>query len=113
MPSLTPRLRESLDPPIAEFNSLKVERRHLLSLSSLQSSDPLVADYIDYLLALPDTPQPVKSQLMGLSSDPAFKRAGGNDPRIACFLDRCREQGWLLKNSLFSKKAEIWVIENV
>jgi hypothetical protein len=38
---------------------------------------PLGADYIDYLLALPDTPQPVKSQLMGLSSDPAFKRAGG------------------------------------
>ena len=47
------------------------------SLSSLQRSDPLVADYIDYLLASPDTPQPIKAQLMGLSSNPAFKRAGG------------------------------------
>ena len=27
--------------------------------------------------------------------------------------DNCREQGWLLKNSHFLKKAEIWVIENV
>ena len=37
---------------------------------------------------------------MGLSSDPAFKRAGGNDPRIACFLDRCREQGLSLPISI-------------
>jgi hypothetical protein len=27
--------------------------------------------------------------------------------------DRCREQGWLLKKSVFLKKAEIRVIENV
>jgi hypothetical protein len=47
------------------------------SLSSFQRSDTLVADYIDYLLASPDTPQSVKSELTGLSSNPAFKRAGG------------------------------------
>jgi hypothetical protein len=47
------------------------------SLSSFQRSDPLVADYIDYLLASPDTPQTVKSELSALWSNPAFKRAGG------------------------------------
>jgi hypothetical protein len=41
-----------------------------------QKDDPLAADYIDYLLASPDTPQPVKSELAGLSANPAFKRAG-------------------------------------
>jgi hypothetical protein len=47
------------------------------SLWSFQRSDPLVADYIDYLLASPDTPEAVKSELVGLSTNPAFKRAGG------------------------------------
>ncbi len=47
------------------------------SLWSFQRNDPLVADYIDYLLASSDTPESVKSELMGLSTNPAFKRAGG------------------------------------
>jgi hypothetical protein len=47
------------------------------SLWSFQRNDPLVGDYIDYLLASPDTPQPVKSELNALWSNPAFKRAGG------------------------------------
>jgi hypothetical protein len=29
------------------------------------------------------------------------------------FSDRCREQGWLLKNSVFAKKVKSRVIENV
>lgn len=47
------------------------------SLWSFQRNDPLVADYIDYMLASPDTPQSVKLELTGLSSNPAFKRAEG------------------------------------
>jgi hypothetical protein len=47
------------------------------SLWSFQRNDPLVADYIEYLLASPDTPQSVKSELTGLASNPAFKKAGG------------------------------------
>jgi hypothetical protein len=47
------------------------------SLESFQMEDPLVADYIDYLRASPDTTQSVKSELGGLSSNPAFKRPGG------------------------------------
>jgi hypothetical protein len=47
------------------------------SLSSFQRNDPLVADYIEYMRASPDTPQSVKSELAGLDSNPAFKRAGG------------------------------------
>jgi hypothetical protein len=47
------------------------------SLSSFQRSDPLVADYIDYMRASPDTSQVVKSELEGLQSNPAFQRAGG------------------------------------
>lgn len=47
------------------------------SLWSFQRNDPLVADYIDYLLASSDTPASVKSELTGLSSNPAFKRPGG------------------------------------
>lgn len=46
------------------------------SLASFQRSDPLVADYIDYLLASPDTPQTEKSELTGLSTNPVFKRSG-------------------------------------
>jgi len=47
------------------------------SLWSFQRSDPLVADYIDYMLASPDIPESVKFELTGLSTNPAFKRAGG------------------------------------
>jgi hypothetical protein len=47
------------------------------SLSSFQRNDSLVADYIEYLLASSDIPQSVKSELTGLSTNPAFKRAGG------------------------------------
>jgi hypothetical protein len=47
------------------------------SLGSFQRTDPLVADYIDYMLASPDTPEAVKSELRGLSTNQAFKRAGG------------------------------------
>ena len=47
------------------------------SLWSFQRNDPLVADYIDYLLASSDTPESVKSELRGLPTNPAFKRAGG------------------------------------
>jgi hypothetical protein len=47
------------------------------SLWSFQRNGPLVADYIDYLLASSDTPESVKSELRGLPTNPAFKRAGG------------------------------------
>lgn len=47
------------------------------SLRSFQRNDPLAADYIDYLLASSDTPEPVKSELRGLWSNPAFQQAGG------------------------------------
>jgi hypothetical protein len=47
------------------------------SLWSFQRNDTLVADYIDYLLASPDTPQTVKTELMGLGTNPAFKQPGG------------------------------------
>ncbi len=47
------------------------------SLRSFQENDPLVADYIDYMLASSDTPEAVKSELTGLASNPAFKQAGG------------------------------------
>jgi hypothetical protein len=47
------------------------------SLSTFQRDDPLVADYVDYLRASPDTPPAVKSELATLQSNPAFKRAGG------------------------------------
>jgi hypothetical protein len=47
------------------------------SLSSFQRNDPLVADYIQFLRASPDTPKTVKSELAALSSNPAFKRPGG------------------------------------
>lgn len=47
------------------------------SLRSFQRTDPLVADYIDYLRASPDTTPSVKSELAALQSNPAFERAGG------------------------------------
>lgn len=47
------------------------------SMRSFQRTDPLVADYIDYMLASSETPEGVKSELANLSTNPAFKRAGG------------------------------------
>jgi len=47
------------------------------SLWSFQRNDPLVADYVDYMLASADTPEAVKSELRELSTNPAFKKAGG------------------------------------
>jgi hypothetical protein len=46
------------------------------SLSSFQRNDPLTADYIDYMLSSTETPDAVKSELRGLDSNPAFKKAG-------------------------------------
>jgi hypothetical protein len=46
------------------------------SMWSFQRNDPLVADYIDYMLDSSETPEAVKSELMNLSSNPAFKKAG-------------------------------------
>jgi hypothetical protein len=46
------------------------------SLGSFQQTDPLAADYIEYMIALPDTPPDIKSELKGLSTNPAFKRRG-------------------------------------
>ncbi len=47
------------------------------SLGSFQRTDPLVADYIEYLLASQNVSQAVKTELTGLSTNPAFKRTGG------------------------------------
>jgi hypothetical protein len=44
------------------------------SMGSFQKNDPLVADYIEYILASADTPAAVKTELKGLSTNPAFKR---------------------------------------
>jgi len=44
------------------------------SLRSFQRNDPLVADYVAYMLASPDTPEAIKSELTGLSTNPAFKK---------------------------------------
>jgi len=46
------------------------------SIGSFQQTDPLAADYIEYMIALPDTPPDIKSELKGLSTNPAFKRQG-------------------------------------
>jgi hypothetical protein len=46
------------------------------SISSFQRTDPLAADYIDFLVASPDTPDAVKTELKGLLTNPAFKRQG-------------------------------------
>jgi hypothetical protein len=43
------------------------------SLSSFQRNDPLAADYIETMLASPDTSETVKSELKGLLTNPAFK----------------------------------------
>ena len=47
------------------------------SLSSFQRSDPLVADYIEYMLASPDLSPVVKTELKGLQSNPVFRQPGG------------------------------------
>jgi hypothetical protein len=44
------------------------------SLSSFQQTDPLAADYIEDMIASPDTPDLVKSELKILQTDPAFRR---------------------------------------
>jgi hypothetical protein len=43
------------------------------SLGSFQRNDPLAADYIEYLLASPEVSAGVKTELTGLSTNPAFK----------------------------------------
>ena len=44
------------------------------SIGSFQRTDPLAADYIDSMIASPDTPDDVKKELKGLLTNPAFKR---------------------------------------
>jgi len=46
------------------------------SIESFQQTDPLAADYIDFMIASPDTPDAIKNELKGLSTNPAFKRQG-------------------------------------
>jgi hypothetical protein len=43
------------------------------SMGSFQRTDPLVADYIEYMLASPDIPESIKTELKGLQTNPAFK----------------------------------------
>lgn len=43
------------------------------SLSSFQRTDPLAADYIEFLIAAPDTPAEIRSELKGLTTNPAFR----------------------------------------
>jgi hypothetical protein len=47
------------------------------SLGSFQRNDPLAADYIEFMLASPDTSPLVKSELTNLSTNPAFKQSTG------------------------------------
>jgi hypothetical protein len=44
------------------------------ALGSFQRTDPLVADYIEYMLASPEISESVKSELKGLQTNPAFKQ---------------------------------------
>ncbi|MGO8756896.1 MAG: hypothetical protein ACLQG3_02115 [Terracidiphilus sp.] len=44
------------------------------SLGSFQRTDPLAADYIEYLIASPDTSEAVKTELKGLATNPAFRQ---------------------------------------
>jgi hypothetical protein len=46
------------------------------SMGSFQQTDPLAADYLEYMIASPDTSPEIKSELKGLSTNPAFKRQG-------------------------------------
>jgi hypothetical protein len=43
------------------------------ALGSFQRTDPLAADYIEFLIASPDTPEVVKTELRELQTNPAFK----------------------------------------
>ena len=43
------------------------------SMGSFQRNDPLAADYIEFMLASPDISESVKSELKGLSTNPAFR----------------------------------------
>jgi len=43
------------------------------AMGSFQRTDPLAADYIEFMIASPDTPDPVKAELKMLQFDPAFK----------------------------------------
>jgi len=43
------------------------------SMGSFQRTDPLVADYIEYMLASPEIPESVKTELKGLQTNPAFR----------------------------------------
>jgi len=46
------------------------------SMNSFLHTDPLAADYIDFLIASPDTPDAIKTELKGLLTNPAFQRQG-------------------------------------
>lgn len=48
------------------------------SMNSFQHTDPLAADYIDFLIASPGTPDAIKAELKGLLTNPAFQRQGEN-----------------------------------
>jgi hypothetical protein len=72
------KLRKSPDHPAALTPSIVRGVAYTAagwSLGSFQKNDPLVADYIEYLRVSPNTPQSVKTELAGLSSNPAFSRA--------------------------------------
>jgi hypothetical protein len=43
------------------------------ALGSFQRTDPLAADYIEFMIASPETPEVVKTELKGLGTNPAFK----------------------------------------
>jgi hypothetical protein len=43
------------------------------SLGSFQRTDPLAADYIEFLIASPDTPDGIKNELKGLQTNLAFQ----------------------------------------
>lgn len=43
------------------------------ALGSFQKTDPLVADYIEFLIASPDTPAAIKNELKGLQTNVAFQ----------------------------------------
>lgn len=48
------------------------------ALGSFQRTDPLAADYIDFLIASPDTPDAIKTELKELQANPAFRQEGKN-----------------------------------
>jgi len=48
------------------------------AMGSFQRNDPLVADYIEYMLASPDVSPAIKTELKGLQTNPAFQRPSGD-----------------------------------